>query len=217
MFDSAGHVFISVGERNERTPAQDTTNHMGTIVRLHDDGRVPQDNPFVGKPGAKPEIWSYGHRNPQGMTLHPTTGQLWATEHGARGGDEINRPQAGRNYGWPAITHGVNYNGQPITPDTARAGMEQPLLHWTPSIAPSGLAIYHGDRFPRWRGHLFAGALAGQQLRRVVFDGDRPTHQETLLQGRGRVREVAVGPDGYLYLLFDGNDGSVARLEPAGG
>jgi glucose/arabinose dehydrogenase len=208
-------VFIGVGERNEKTPAQDTTNHKGTIVRLHDDGRVPADNPFRARPGARPEIWSYGHRNPQGMALHPVTRTLWANEHGARGGDEINRVQPGRNYGWPAITHGVDYSGAPISPDTARAGMEQPVLHWTPSIAPSGMAFYTGDRFPRWKGNVFSGALAGQQLRRVVLDGDRAVHQEVLLEGRARVRAVKQGRDGFLYLLTDASDGALVRLEPA--
>jgi glucose/arabinose dehydrogenase len=214
VFDRAGLVFVSVGERNEKTPAQDLDTHKGKILRLHDDGRVPRDNPFVGRAGARPEIWSYGHRNPQGMTLHPTTGALWANEHGARGGDEINRPQAGRNYGWPAITHGVDYSGARISPDTARPGMEQPLVYWVPSIAPSGMAFYAGDKFPRWRGHALNGALAGEQLRRVVFDGDRATHQETLLRGRARIRQVKVGPDGFVYLLTDASNGAVLRLEP---
>ena len=215
VFDRAGMVYVSVGERNEKTPAQDLSDDKGTILRLHDDGRVPRDNPFVGRQGARPEIFSYGHRNPQGMALHPTTGELWANEHGARGGDEINRVRAGRNYGWPLITHGVDYSGARISPDTARTGLEQPLLHWTPSIAPSGMAFYTGDRFPRWRGSVFNGALAGQQLRRVVFDGDRPVRQETLLRGRARIRAVKMGPDGFLYLLTDESDGSVLRLEPA--
>jgi glucose/arabinose dehydrogenase len=217
VFDSAGHLFFSVGERNEQTPAQELGHHKGKILRLHDDGRVPRDNPFVGRAGAKPEIFSYGHRNPQGMTLHPVTGALWANEHGARGGDEINVVRAGRNYGWPAITHGVDYSGARISPDTARPGMEQPLLHWTPSIAPSGLAIYAGDRFPRWQGNVFSGALAGEQLRRVVFDGERAVRQETLLRGRWRIRAVTVGPDGLLYLLTDASNGRLLRLEPADG
>ncbi|HEX5579978.1 MAG TPA: PQQ-dependent sugar dehydrogenase [Gemmatimonadaceae bacterium] len=215
VFDSAGYVYVSVGERNEKTPAQELGNHKGTIVRLHDDGRVPRDNPFVGRQGARPEIFSYGHRNPQGMALHPVTRELWANEHGARGGDEINRVLAGRNYGWPAITHGVNYDGTPISPDTARAGMEQPVIHWTPSIAPSGMAFYTGDRFPRWKGNIFNGSMAGQQLRRVVLDGNRVTHQEVLLKDRARIRAVEVGPDGYIYLLTDApRDAMMLRLEP---
>lgn len=215
VFDSSGHLFMSIGERGEKTPAQDPSNHKGSIMRLHDDGRVPQDNPFVGREGHRPEIWSYGHRNPQGMALHPATHELWATEHGARGGDEINRVLAGRNYGWPLITHGVDYDGSQISPDTARAGLEQPVAHWTPSIAPSGLAFYTGTRFPRWQGNLFAGSLAGQQLRRVVLDGNRVVKQETVLQGFGRIRTVKMGPDGYLYVLTDAPNGALLRLVPA--
>ena len=215
VFDGAGHVFFGIGDRGEKTPAQDPSNHKGSIMRLHDDGRVPRDNPFVGRDGFRPEIWSYGHRNPQGMALHPTTGELWETEHGARGGDEINVVRAGRNYGWPAITHGIDYNGQPISPDTARAGMEQPRAYWVPSIAPSGLAFYTGAAFPRWRGNLFAGALAGEQLRRVVLDGDRVVRQEVLLRGTiGRIRAVKQGPDGHLYLLTDAANGALVRLVP---
>ncbi|WP_284352267.1 PQQ-dependent sugar dehydrogenase [Roseisolibacter agri] len=215
VFDRAGMVYFGVGERNEKYPAQDLASDKGKILRLHDDGRIPRDNPFVGRTDARPEIFSYGHRNPQGMTLHPVTGELWETEHGARGGDEVNHVRAGRNYGWPRITHGVDYSGARISPDSALPGMEQPVLHWTPSIAPSGLAIYAGDRFPRWRGHLFAGALAGQQLRRVVVEGDRAVHQETLLEGRSRIRAVKNGPDGNLYLLTDASEGSLLRVEPA--
>ncbi|MGZ8469125.1 MAG: PQQ-dependent sugar dehydrogenase [Gemmatirosa sp.] len=215
VFDRAGMVYFGVGERNEKSPAQDLASDKGKILRLHDDGRIPRDNPFVDREGARPEIFSYGHRNPQGMTLHPETGELWETEHGARGGDEVNRVRAGRNYGWPRITHGVDYSGARISADTALPGMEQPVLHWTPSIAPSGLAFYTGDRIPRWRGQLFAGALAGEQLRRLVLRGDRVVHQETLLRGRSRIRAVRNGPDGNLYLLTDASEGSLLRLEPA--
>jgi glucose/arabinose dehydrogenase len=215
VFDDSGHVLFGVGEGNLKAPAQDLGTHLGKILRLHDDGRVPSDNPFVGRAGARPEIYSYGHRNPQGMTLHPVTRELWESEHGARGGDEVNHIRAGRNYGWPAITHGIDYNGQRISPDTALPGMEQPVLHWTPSIAPSGLAFYTGDRFPRWRGNLFGGALAKEHLRRIVLDGDRAVHQEVLLRGRWRIRTVKVGPDGLLYLLTDEGKGKVLRLEPA--
>jgi glucose/arabinose dehydrogenase len=215
VFDSAGLVYFGVGEGNLKAPAQDLGTHLGKILRLHDDGRVPDDNPFVGRTGARPEIFSYGHRNPQGMTLHPVTRELWESEHGARGGDEVNLVRAGRNYGWPAITHGVDYDGRRISPDTALPGMEQPVLHWTPSIAPSGLAFYAGERFPRWKGNAFGGALAGQQLRRIVIEGDRAVHQEVLLRGRARIRAVKASPDGYLYLLTDGDAGQVLRLEPA--
>jgi glucose/arabinose dehydrogenase len=215
VFDRNGHVFIGIGDRGAMQEAQNTSNHQGTIIRLHDDGRVPADNPFVGREGFLPEIYAYGIRSPQGMTLHPETGALWENEHGPRGGDEINLIQAGRNYGWPAITYGINYNGAVISEDTARAGMETPLVYYVPSIAISGLAIYSGDRFPRWRGNLFVGALAGQHLRRVVFDGTRATHQEVILPSYGqRIRQVKQGPDGLLYFLTDEADGAVRRIEP---
>jgi aldose sugar dehydrogenase len=213
-FDRQGMVYFSVGDRGAGTRAQNLADHVGTVMRLHDDGRVPPDNPFVGRAGARPEIFTYGHRNIQGMDVHPVTGEIWTNEHGARGGDEINVLRPGRNYGWPLITHGVDYSGMRVSPDTALEGLEQPLLHWTPSIAPSGLAIYHGNRFPAWRGDVFNGALAGQQLRRVVVDGYRVVRQEKLLEGRGRIRQVKVGPDGYIYLLIDASNGSLLRLEP---
>lgn len=214
VFARDGMLYVGLGERNQRDRAQSLEDHKGTVVRLHDDGRAPEDNPFVGREGARPEIFTYGHRNIQGMALHPETGELWASEHGPRGGDEINVIRAGRNYGWPRITYGLEYRGGRVSPDTALPGLEQPLLHWTPSIAPSGMIIYTGDRFPRWRGHQFHGALAGQQLRRVVFEGVRPVHQETMLRGRSRIRHVKQGPDGYIYLLTDARDGAVLRLEP---
>jgi aldose sugar dehydrogenase len=214
VFDRSGFVYFNVGDRGARNRAQQLNDHVGTVMRLHDDGRVPQDNPFVGRNDARPEIFSYGHRNIQGMDLHPETGEIWTNEHGARGGDEINVLRAGRNYGWPLITHGVDYSGAQVSPDTAREGMEQPLLHWTPSIAPSGLAIYRGDAFPGWRGNIFNGALAGEHLRRVVVEGHRVVRQESMLQGRGRIRDVRVGPDGLIYLLTDASNGALLRLEP---
>jgi len=215
-FDPAGYMYITVGDRGEMNRAQDLSDHAGTTIRLHDDGRVPTDNPFVGRSGARGEIYTYGNRNAQGMAIHPETGQVWQNEHGPRGGDEINLIEAGRNYGWPLITHGIGYRGETIAQDTARAGMEQPVLHWTPSIAVSGMAFYSGDRFPAWRGNLFNGALRQAHLRRVVLDGDRVVHQEELLSDLGqRIREVKEGPDGYLYLLTDERDGAVLRLEPA--
>lgn len=214
VFDGAGHLFIGVGDRGEMQAAQDPSNHQGTIIRLHDDGRVPADNPFVGRTGYRPEIYAYGIRSPQGMVLHPETGALWENEHGPRGGDEINLIEPGRNYGWPAITFGVNYSGTTITEHTALPGMEQPLLHWTPSIAVSGMTFYTGSHFPRWQGNVFAGALAGQHLRRIVFDGTRPVHQEVLLRElNARIREVTQGPDGYLYLLTDHSNGAVLRIQ----
>lgn len=216
VFDRDGYLYITIGDRGIMQEAQNTANHQGTILRLHDDGRVPSDNPFVGRDGAKPEIFAYGVRNPQGLTLHPETGELWESEHGPRGGDEINLIQSGRNYGWPEITHGIDYDGSIITEDTAKAGMEQPLHHWTPSIATSGIAVYDGDRFPQWRGDAFVGGLAGQQLARVSFDGHTPTDDETLLENKvGRVRDVRSSPDGYIYLLIDAKDAPILRLEPA--
>lgn len=216
VFDGQGRVFIGVGERGAMAEAQNTSNHQGTIVRLMDDGRVPADNPFVGRSGFRPEIFAYGIRSPQGMALHPQTGVLWENEHGPRGGDEINQILAGRNYGWPAITFGINYDGSVISTDTARAGMETPTVYYVPSIAISGLAFYTGDQFPRWRGNVFVGALAGQQLRRLVYNGTRATHQEVVLPNFGkRIRQVKQGPDGFLYFLTDEADGAILRLEPA--
>jgi aldose sugar dehydrogenase len=217
VFDRDGFLYVTVGDRGEMQRAQDRGDHAGTTLRLHDDGRVPSDNPFVGQRGVRPEIYTYGNRNAQGMAVHPATGQVWQAEHGARGGDEINLVRPGVNYGWPAITHGVNYDGQPITPDTAREGMAQPLHHWTPSIAAGGLAIYDGDVFPGWRGNVFVTALAGQHLARVRFDGTRPVGEEKLLADAGhRLRQVVVGPDGYLYLLVDARSAPLLRLEPVG-
>jgi glucose/arabinose dehydrogenase len=215
VFDGQGHLFIGIGDRGIMQAAQDPSNHQGTIIRLHDDGRVPADNPFVGRQGFLPEIYAYGIRSPQGMALHPQTGALWENEHGPRGGDEVNLIEAGRNYGWPAITFGINYNGNIISDDTARVGMDQPLTYWVPSIAVSGMTFYTGDRFPNWRGNLFVGALAGQHIRRLVVDGTRITHQEVMLDDiRSRVRQIKQGPDGYLYLLTDEGNGAVLRMEP---
>lgn len=215
LFAGNGHLFISIGERGEMQQAQDLSNHQGTIVRLHDDGRVPADNPFVGRQDARPEIWAYGIRSPQGLSFHPETGALWEVEHGPRGGDEINLILPGRNYGWPVITYGINYNGSPITDITEKEGMEQPLHHWVPSIATSGIAIYDGSAFPGWKGSVFVGGLAGTRLARVSFEGTRPVAEETLLaELRHRIRDVRVGPDGYLYLLVDAKDAPMLRLEP---
>jgi aldose sugar dehydrogenase len=218
LFDRQGYLYVTVGDRGQMQRAQDRADHAGTTLRLHDDGRVPADNPFVGQSGVRPEIYTYGNRNAQGMALHPTTGRVWQTEHGPMGGDEVNLVLPGRNYGWPRVSHGRNYDGSTLTPDTVLPGMESPLLHWTPSIAPSGLVIYDGDAFPAWRGSLFSGALAGQHLRRVVFEGTRPVAQESLLtELRRRVRDVRQGPDGFLYLLFDEPNSPLVRLEPTEG
>ncbi|HSJ30473.1 MAG TPA: PQQ-dependent sugar dehydrogenase [Longimicrobiales bacterium] len=216
-FDRDGFLYITIGERGEMQAAQDLTNHQGTVLRLHDDGRVPADNPFVGRSDALPEIFTYGNRSPQGLTVHPQTGELWEVEHGPRGGDEINLLRAGANYGWPVITYGINYNGEKISDIQAKEGMEQPLHYWVPSIATSGIAIYAGDRFPSWRGDVFVGGLAGQHLARVRLDADRrKVEEEKLLEGIGRVRDVRSGPDGYLYLLIDAPDAPLVRIEPAG-
>lgn len=215
-FDREGYLFVTVGDRGTMRNAQDLSSHAGKILRLHDDGRVPEDNPFVGRAGARPEIWAYGIRSPQGLVVHPITGELWESEQGPRGGDEINLVRPGRNYGWPTITYGINYDGSIITEETEKEGMEQPLHHWVPSIATSGTAVYHGDAFPEWRGDVFVGGLAGEHLARVSFDGTRRTGVERLLPGIGRVRDVRVGPDGLLYLLLDQPDAPLLRLEPAG-
>ena len=216
VFDREGYLFVSIGERGEKDKAQDLGSHNGTILRLHDDGRVPADNPFVGRDGALPEIYAWGIRSPQGVALHPTTGALWEAEHGPRGGDELNLIRPGANYGWPVITYGINYDGTPITDITAKAGMEQPVHYWVPSIATSGLTIYDGDRFPQWRGDFFIGGLAGQHLARVRVDANgKVVETEKLLEGVGRVRDVRTGPDGLLYVVIDAPDAPILRLEPA--
>ncbi|MEX0891389.1 MAG: PQQ-dependent sugar dehydrogenase [Gemmatimonadota bacterium] len=225
VFDGNGHFFVSVGDRQvasrgdlEAHPAQDLSNHHGVVVRLHADGRVPDDNPFVGQAGARPEIWSYGHRNIQGMAMHPGTGDLWANEHGPQGGDELNLVLPGLNYGWPVIGYGVNYrSGTAIHEGTQREGMESPVHFWVPSIATSGLMVYTGDRFPEWRGNLFIGGLNGQQLARLTLDGQEVTREETLLHDIGRIRDIRQGPDGYIYVAIEergGNPTPVVRLEP---
>jgi len=211
-----GNLFVTLGERYQRDRAQELGNHLGKLVRIRPDGQVPPDNPFVGRAGALPEIWSYGHRNVQGAALHPGTGDLWTVEHGAQGGDEINRPQAGRNHGWPVITYGRDYSGASIGEGTAKAGMEQPLHYWDPSIAPSGLAFYDSDVIPGWKGSLLVGSLKFRLLSRLEIDGNRIVREERLLQGLNeRLRDVRVGPDGLVYLLTDSSDGKVLRLEVA--
>jgi len=217
VFDRDGFLFITLGDRGERRRAQDLGDHAGSVIRLHDDGRIPLDNPFVDDPVARPEIFSYGHRNIQGAALHPRTGRLWLHEHGPRGGDEVNIAKAGANYGWPVISYGNEYlTNLPVSEETHRPGMEQPLYYWVPSIAPSGMTFYTGDRYPGWRGSLFIGALKSRLLARLELDGDRVVGEERLFTGQlGRIRDVREGPDGYLYLLTDAADGRLLRLEPS--
>ena len=226
-FDRNGYLFITLGDRQvppagdlAAHPAQDLSNHFGKIIRLHDDGRVPADNPFIARADARPEIYSYGHRNVQGLAIHPLTGDVLATEHGPQGGDELNLIGAGDNYGWPVIGFGVNYRtGAAIHSGTHKEGMDQPLHVWVPSIGTSGLMVYTGDRFPEWKGNVFAGGMVGEQLVRLTMDGRRVLNEEKLAQRMGRIRDVRQSPDGYIYLVIDGSASSpttpILRLEPA--
>jgi glucose/arabinose dehydrogenase len=218
VFARDGTLFVTLGERFDyRDEAQNPANHLGKIVRINPDGSVPSDNPFVGRgDGARPEIWSLGHRNVQGAAINPETGALWTDEHGPRGGDEVNIPQAGKNYGWPVIGYGVHYSGAKIGVGTAKPGLEQPVYYWDPSIAPSGMAFYTGDRFAGWRGNLFVGALKYRLLVRLELDGTRVVAEERMLKDLDeRIRDVRQGPDGLIYLLTDSDDGRILRLEPA--
>ncbi|MED5529718.1 MAG: PQQ-dependent sugar dehydrogenase [Pseudomonadota bacterium] len=234
VFDDEGYMFLALGERQAPArgdltahPAQDLSNHHGVIVRLNDDGSVPDDNPFVGQDGALPDIWSYGHRSPQGLVIHPETGDLWESEHGPQGGDELNLIEPGKNYGWPVIGRGTNYGsiGSPIHGAIGQQGMEQPVHFWVPSIAASGLMVYTGDKFPMWHGSILSGALAGEQLARLHMSDDyrEVIVEETLAYDMGRIRDVRQGPDGYIYLaISDGNGAGrgnfetteIVRLEP---
>jgi glucose/arabinose dehydrogenase len=226
VFDGQGYLFFTVGDRQappqgdlEAHPAQDRSNHHGTVNRIHDDGRIPSDNPFIGEEGVEPTIWSYGHRNPQGLAMDPGTGRLWETEHGPQGGDEVNLIRPGANYGWPVVGYGVNYGeGMRIHESTMREGMENPSHIWVPSIGASGLMFYTGERFPAWRGNLFAGGLAGEMVDRLTLDGEVIVSSETLLHRMGRVRDVRQGPDGYIYVAIEDRSGApspIVRLEPA--
>ena len=217
VFDGAGHVFLTLGDRGDRPRAQDLGDHAGSIVRLTEDGGIPADNPYVATAGAKPEIFTLGNRNVQGAAMHPWTGELWTHEHGPQGGDEVNVIRAGVNYGWPVATYGRNYGfGTKIGEGAHKEGMAPPLHQWTPSIAPSGMAFYDGDEFPGWRGSLLVGALKFRLLSRLEFEGERFVREERMLEDViGRIRDVRVGPDGYVYLLNDESDGIIARLEPA--
>jgi glucose/arabinose dehydrogenase len=214
-----GTFALTIGEGFEyREKAQDLTSDLGKIVRLNEDGSVPRDNPFVGQASVRPEIYTWGHRNGQGLIFDVQSGRLYETEHGPRGGDELNIIVAGRNYGWPVITYGMDYSGAYVSPYTQRPGLEQPVIYWTPSIAPSGLAMYHGDKFPAWRGDLFAGALALKHLRHIHLDerGNVVDQEQLLNDLHWRIRDVRAAPDGYLYVCTDEADGRVLRLEPAG-
>ena len=212
-----GYLFVTAGERGETDRAQDLGDAAGSVIRLLDDGRVPGDNPFVGVGGARPEIYSIGHRNPQGMALEAATGRLYAIEHGPKGGDELNLIEPGVNYGWPVITYGKSYMGFKIGEGTHKEGMAQPVHYWVPSISPSGLMIYDGDPFPAWKGSFFAGALSGELLVRLEVAGGRAVVEERMLEDlEERIRDVRQGPDGLVYLLTDHPEGMLLRLEPAG-
>jgi glucose/arabinose dehydrogenase len=221
-FDRDGFLFLTVGERQEQERAQKGDDHGGKVLRLRDDGTVPPDNPFVGKAGYLPEIYSLGHRSPQGLTMHPETGAIWEHEHGPLGGDEINLILPGRNYGWPLVTFGLDYNGTKISDLTSRADLESPILYFVPSIAPSGMVFYTGDKFPNWKGNAFVGSMfegrtrATGHVRRITFEQGRPIQREPILtELHQRIRDVRQGPDGLLYLLTDENPGAVLKIEPA--
>lgn len=216
VWDNDGHLYVTLGERSLPEPrqlAQGLDNHLGKIVRLNPDGSAPDDNPFVGQGDAKAEIWSYGHRNVQGAALNPASGALWISEHGPQGGDEINVPEAGKNYGWPVITYGEDYSGEPIGEGiTAKEGMEQPIYYWDPVISPSGIAFYRGDMFPEWQGNLLIAALNPSALVRLELDGERVRGEERLLTDIGRIRDVAEGPDGALWVITDKRDGELIHV-----
>ena len=218
VFGPENTMWVTAGDRqNQRPLVQDLSTGIGKIVRIHRDGTIPSDNPFVGRAGVVEAIWSYGHRNLQGATLHPETGQLWTVEHGARGGDELNHPEAGKNYGWPVITYGVDYSGATIGEGNAKPGMEQPVYYWDPVIAPSGMTFYTGDRYPGWQGSLLIGSLTPGALVRLELRDGRVVREERYLgERRSRIRDVVQGPDGYLYLLTDADNGEVLRVMPGG-
>ncbi len=215
VFGPDGFLYMTIGDRGERSRAQQLDDAAGSTLRFREDGSVPQDNPFADRRKALPEIYSYGHRNAQGMAVHPETGEVWQHEHGPRGGDEVNIIKAGANYGWPRVSYGEEYTGGEIGIGSDAPQFESPVIHWTPSIAPSGMSFYTGNRFPEWRGDIFVGALAGKHLRRLELEGRRVVDQEVLLKNRiGRIRDVEVGPEGRLWLLTDEDNGALYRLEP---
>lgn len=211
-FDPDGYLYFSIGDRGEMDTAQDLTKSNGSVFRLHDDGRIPEDNPFVGREGMD-EIFTYGLRNIQGMDVHPETGEIWTNEHGPRGGDEINVHEAGANYGWPVISYGINYDGSILTEETEREGMEQPITYWDPSIAPSGMAFVTSERYPGWKGDILNGALSFQLISRVVVDGYDFQKEERILEGIGRIRDIEEAPDGFIYFTNESN-GTLNRIVP---
>ena len=214
VFDTQGYLWFGIGDRGNRDEyPQSLTNHAGKIHRIHDDGRIPEDNPFVDTEGTMPSIYSYGHRNPQGTVIHPETGEIWITEHGPRGGDELNLIEKGLNYGWPVISYGINYDGTKFTDITEKEGMEQPVTYWTPSIAPCGMIFVSGDRYPGWKHNILIGSLKFRYLERVELDGNTAVDQERLLEGIGRVRNVAMSPDGYIYVAME-KPGFIVKLLP---
>ncbi len=214
VFDNQNFLYFSNGERGSQDNAQNLKNSHGKIHRIHDDGRIPTDNPFVATSGAIPSIWTYGNRNPQGLFFDKASNRLWEVEHGPRGGDELNLLEKGKNYGWPVITYGINYNGTPITEITAKDGMEQPVKYWVPSIATCGMTLVTSDRYPAWKGNILVAALAGNHIARVEMDGTKPVAEEKLLPGIGRVRQVSLSPDGYVYAITEGT-GLLIKLVPS--
>lgn len=218
VFSPDGHLYITLGDRYSRMDdAQTLDNHHGKIVRIWPDGSIPEDNPFVGNDGALDEIWSYGHRNVQGADIHPETGELWSVEHGPQGGDEVNIPEAGKNYGWPEVTYGVDYGGGTISEDAVKEGTEQPFYYWVPSIATAGATFYTGDAFPEWKGDFFVAALKSSLVARLDLYEGRMMHEERLFEDAvdARIRDITQGPDGYLYLLTDESDGAIIQIKPA--
>ncbi len=213
-FDQMGYLYLSVGDRGSRdVNPQSLGNHCGKVHRLHDDGMIPEDNPFVGQDGAIESIFTYGHRNPQGMALHPVTGEIWTHEHGPRGGDELNIIRKGNNYGWPVITYGINYSGSKITDETSRPGMEQPITYWVPSIAPCGMTFVTSDKYPSWKGDILVGSLRFNYLHLCEIENNKVVNQEKVLNGFGRMRTVRQGPDGYIYISVEGK--GIFKLVPA--
>jgi glucose/arabinose dehydrogenase len=213
VFDQNGYLYFSVGDRGVMNEAQNKTNDKGAVLRLNRDGSIPADNPFNGDPAKSAALFSVGNRNIQGMTLHPVTGEIWSHEHGPQGGDEINIIKSGENYGWPLVTFGEQYGGGVISNDTTAPGMKDPLHHWTPSIAPSGMAIIHGDKYPGWEGNIITGALAGMHLNRAIFSGTNYVGETRYFEGEGRIRDVVLSPDGYLYMLNE-SEGALYKVIP---